>query len=270
VDRLDRLLSHYRSDSPLSRLNREAANGPVVIEPELLDFLAVCLRWSRESDGAFDVTVGPLMKTWGFFRDEGRLPQEREIQSALARVGYQHVVLDREHGTVRFDRLGVELDLGGIGKGYAVDRVVELLRRRGVASALVNLGGSSVYGLGAPPGAEAWEVGIQDPTDRGKAALTVRLRDRALSVSGGYARFFEKDGVTYSHIMDPRTGRPVSGVLSVAVLSASATDGDALDNVFFVQGLATARAARKRRPSTEALFFLPRPGGKWKLVRLRG
>ena len=113
------------------------------------------------------------------------------------------MVLDRAAGTVRFDRPGVELDLGGIGKGYAVDRVVDLLRRRGIASALVNLGGSSVYGLGAPPGREAWEIGIQDPTDPAKTALTVRLRDRALSVSGGYERFFEKDGVTYSHIMDP-------------------------------------------------------------------
>ena len=122
------------------------------MEPELLDFLAVCLRWSRESDGAFDVTVGPLMKAWGFFRDEGRVPATASSPGALAVVGYRHVVLDRAAGTVRFDRPGVELDLGGIGKGYAVDRVVALLRRRGIASALVNLGGSSVYGLGAPPG----------------------------------------------------------------------------------------------------------------------
>ena len=107
-------------------------------------------------------------------------------------------------GTVRFDRPGVELDLGGIGKGYAVDRVVSLLRQRGIASALVNLGGSSVYGLGAPPEKQSWEIGIQDPTDPAKTALAVPLRDRALSVSGGYARSFESDGVTYAHIMDPR------------------------------------------------------------------
>ena len=268
VDRVDRLLSHYRDDSPLSRLNREAANGPVAVVPELVDVLAECLRWSRDSDGAFDVTVGPLMKAWGFFRDEGRLPEEREIQAALAVVGQRHVVLDREHGTVRFDRPGVELDLGGIGKGYAVDRAVDLLRRRGIRSALVNLGGSSVYGLGAPPGAEAWQVAVQDPTAPGRTAESVALRDRALSVSGGYARCFEKDGVSYSHIMDPRTGRPVRGVLSVAVLSASATDGDALDNVLFVQGLERARAfvaSLPREPATSVLFFLPTAGTGWRL-----
>jgi len=268
VDRVDRLLSHYREASPLSRLNREAASGPVAVEPELVDVLALCLRWSRDSEGAFDVTVGPLMKAWGFFRDEGRLPDERQIRGALAVVGHQHVVLDRPHGTVRFDRPGVELDLGGIGKGYAVDRAVERLRRRGIASALVNLGGSSVYGLGAPPGAEAWQVAIEDPTQPGRKAEMVALRDRALSVSGGYARSFEQDGVTYSHIMDPRTGRPVSGVLSVAVLSSRATDGDALDNVLFVQGLEKARAFVARlapSPPTSVYFFLPTAGTGWRL-----
>ena len=267
IDRVDRLMSHYRRDSPLSRLNREAANGPVAVDPELFAFLAECLRWSRESEGAFDVTVGPLMKAWGFFRDEGRVPSGDELARAREVVGHRHVLLDREAGTVRFDRPGVELDLGGIGKGYAVDRVVELLRRRGVASALVNLGGSSVYGLGAPPGRESWEIKVQDPADPTKVALTVALRDRALSVSGGYERFFEKDGVTYSHVMDPRTGRPVQGVLSVAVLADSATTGDALDNVLFVQGVGRAAAFLKTWPSTEALFFLPRAGGRWKLVR---
>ncbi|HEX9188867.1 MAG TPA: FAD:protein FMN transferase, partial [Vicinamibacteria bacterium] len=268
IGRLDRLLSHYRRDSPLSRLNREAASGPVFVEPELLELLSECLRWSRESDGAFDVTVGPLMKAWGFFRDEGRVPSDPALTRALEDVGFRHVILDREAGTVRFDRPGMELDLGGIGKGYAVDRVVGLLRRRGVASALVNLGGSSVYGLGAPPGKDAWEVGIQDPADPGKTAQTVKLRDRALSVSGGYARFFEEGGVTYAHILDPRTGRPVQGVLSVAVLSDSATDGDALDNILFVQGLEQAGTCRKRLGSPEAFFFLPRPGGGWRLARV--
>ena len=268
VDRLDGLLSNYREDTPLARLNRAAARGPVPVEPELAELLAVCLRWSRDSEGAFDVTVGPLMKAWGFFRDEGRLPAEAELRGALSVVGYRHVVLNRERHTVRFEREGVELDLGGIGKGYAADRVVALLRRRGIRSALVNLGGSSVYGLGAPPGTEAWEIGIQDPTDPGRTAASVRLRDRALSVAGRYGRFFEKDGVTYSHIMDPRTGRPAQGVLSVAVVSASATDGDALDDVLFVQGLSHARefvARLEPRAEASVYYFLPQAGTGWRL-----
>jgi thiamine biosynthesis lipoprotein len=265
IDRLDRLLSHYRRDSPLSRLNREAAEGPVAADGELFDLLAESLRWSRESDGAFDVTVGPLMKAWGFFRGEGHVPDADALRRSREVVGYRHVRLDPAARTVRFDRPGVELDLGGIGKGYAVDRAVARLRARGVRSALVNLGGSSVYGLGTPPAADAWEVGIQDPARRGRVARTLPLRDRALSVSGGYERYFVKDGVSYTHIMDPRTGRPVAGVLSVAVLSDSATDGDAIDDVLFVQGLERAGAFLARHPSTQAFFFLPAADRGWRL-----
>ena len=270
IDRVDRLMSHYRPESPLSRLNRSAASGPVVVEPELFDFLELCLRWSRDSDGAFDVTIGPLMKAWGFFRDEGRLPDARALESARAVVGYRRLTLDRARHSVSFDRPGVEIDLGGIGKGYAVDRAVAVLRGLGIVAALVNLGGSSVYGVGAPPGAAAWEIGIEDPTDPARQAVTLALRDRALSVSGATARAFVKDGVVYSHVMDPRTGRPVSGVLSVAVLSASATDGDALDNVLFVQGLERARAfvaGRASSAATEVLFFEPAAPSGYRLER---
>jgi thiamine biosynthesis lipoprotein len=207
------------------------------------------------------------MKAWGFFRNEGHVPSADTLALARRAVGYRHLVLDPAARTARFDTTGVEIDLGGIGKGYAVDRAVGVLRSRGVRSALVSLGGSSVYGLGAPPGAQAWEIEIQDPARPDRFARTVRLHDRALSVAGGYQRFFEQDGVTYAHIMDPRCGRPVQGVLSVAVLGDSATDGDALDDVFFVQGLDWSRAYLRRHPRTEVLFFLP-AGAEWKLVTL--
>ncbi len=269
VDRLDRLMSHYRPQSPLSRLNREAGKGPVAVDPELFAVIAESLRWSRESDGAFDVTVGPLMKAWGFFPDDGRVPSDAELGAARETVGHRHVVLDEAGRTVRFDRAGVMIDLGGIGKGYALDRVVSLLRARGVASALVSLGGSSVYGLGAPPGEKAWEVGIQDPTAPARTAFTVGLRDRALSVSGGYGRSFEQDGVTYAHVLDPRTGRPVEGVLSVAVLGETGTAGDALDNVLFVLGPEAGRAHVRRVAGTEAFLFLPKARGQWRLVPVR-
>lgn len=271
IDRVDRLMSHYRPQSPLSRLNRAAAQGPVVVDAELYAFLELCLRWSRESDGAFDVTVGPLMKAWGFFRDEGRVPGEEQLAAARALVGYRHVVLDPARRSVSFDREGVEIDLGGIGKGYAVDRAVAVLRRLGIRSALVNLGGSSVYGLGAPEAAPGWTIGIEDPTDPSRTALRVTLQDRALSVSGGYAKAFVEGGVTYSHVMDPRTGRPVRGVLCVAVLSASATDGDALDNAVAVLGLARARALVASLPEAslvEVLFFAADAASGFRLERL--
>ncbi len=269
VDRIDRLMSHYKPESPLSRLNREAARGPVSVEPELFDFLAECLRWSRDSDGAFDVTVGPLMKAWGFFGGEGRVPDAGEIPELLGRVGYRHVDLQPGARIVRFDRPGVELDLGGIAKGYAVDRVVELLTRQQVRAALVSAGGSTLYGLGAPPGRKGWEVGIQDPTDPRRIARKVLLRDRALSVAGRREKSFEVGGVTYAHIMDPRTGRPVEGVLSVAVLAGSGTAGDALDDAFFVQGVEKARDYLRRLPPTEVFFFLPEGRARFKLAHLR-
>ena len=270
VDRIDRLMSHYQPESPLSRLNREASHGPVPVDAELFAFIAESLRYSRESEGAFDITVGPLMKTWGFFRGGGRLPSPAEIEDVRARVGYAHVRLDPEARTICFDRPGIELDLGGIAKGYAVDRVVALLRREGVAAALVSAGGSTIYGLGAPPGRDGWDVTVQDPAGGDRPALTVSLKNRALSVSGSSEKSFERDGVRYSHIMDPRRGRPVQGVLSVAVLTQTGTAGDALDNVFFVKGVEDSRSYLRRLAETEVMFFVPEKGREWKLVRLSG
>jgi thiamine biosynthesis lipoprotein len=269
VDRIDRLMSHYKPESPLSRLNREAPLGPVAVDPELRALIVESIGYARASGGAFDITVGPLMKTWGFFRGGGRLPTEAEVAEARTRVGYAHVVVDGGRGTVRFDRPGVELDLGGIAKGYAVDRAVQVLRRAHVAAALVSAGGSTIYGLGAPPGREAWEVEVQDPLDGTRAAFTVPLRDRALSISGSSEKWFETGGVRYSHVMDPRTGRPVQGVLGVAVLAPTGTAGDALDNALFVLGPEKARAYLAGIRDTEAAVFLPTPEG-WRMERLSG
>lgn len=268
VDRIDRLMSHYKPDSPLSRLNREASVRAVAVEPELFDFIAEALRYSRDSDGAFDITVGPLMKGWGFFQGEGRVPADDELADLRRRIGFQHVVLNRHDRTIAFDRPGIELDLGGIAKGYAVDRAVGVLRQQGVTATLVSAGGSTIFGAGAPPGRAGWDVSIQDPIDPRRIALTVRLKDRALSVSGSSEKSFEAGGVRYSHIMDPRTGRPVQGLLSVAVLTSTGTAGDALDDVFFVQGVEKTRAQMKRLAATEAYFFAPDSRAKWKMVHV--
>jgi FAD:protein FMN transferase len=268
VDRIDRLMSHYKNDSELSRVNREAAKAPVKVDPELFDFIAECLRYSRESEGAFDVTVGPLMKAWGFFRGEGRMPNDAELAEARSRVGYWRVILNRKDGTIFFDKAGVEIDLGGIAKGYAVDRAVAMLKQCGAASALLSAGGSTIYALGAPPGKPAWEVEVQDPVERGKIATRVQLKDRALSVSGSYEKFFELNGARYSHVMDPGTGRPVQGVLSVAVITDDGTSGDALDNVFYVSGVERGRAWRSKFPASEVIYFLPDRRRKWKMIRL--
>lgn len=269
VDRIDRLMSHYKPDSPLSQLNQNAAQRPVNTDPELFAFLLECVRYSQKSDGAFDITVGPLMKAWGFFRGEGRMPSETELANVRQLIGYQHLILNVQEKTVRFNRFGMALDLGGIAKGYAVDRAVALLKQRGVSTALVSAGGSTIYGFGSPPATDAWEIQVQDPKDARKVAMTVKLKDQTLSISGSAEKYFELDGKRYSHIMDPRTGRPVMDVLSVAVITKTGTAGDALDNVFYVQGVAKSRKAIKHLPETEVFFFLPDPTSPWKLVHLK-
>ena len=269
VDRIDRLMSHYKADSALSRINREAAQGPVAIEPELFDFLQDAARYTRDSGGAFDITVGPLMKAWGFFAGEGRVPPDEELDAARRHVGGAHVILNPAQRTVRFSHPGVELDLGGIAKGYAVDRIVRLFRQRPIAAALISAGGSTIFALGAPPGRDGWDVSIQDPIDPGKTAVALELKDRALSLSGSSEKWFEAGGARYSHVMDPRSGRPVQGVLSVAVLASSGTAGDALDNAFFVLGPEGSRAYLNQLADTEVIFFLPSPKLPWVMVRDR-
>ena len=270
VDRIDRLMSHYKADSPLSRINREAAIHPVTVEPELFDFIAVAMRYNRESGGAFDITVGPLMKVWGFFGGDGRMPSGDQLATARRHVGAAHIVLNPAERTIAFDEPGVELDLGGIAKGYAVDRAIALLEQRQVAAALVSAGGSTIYGLGAPPGLAGWDVTIQDPLDSRKTAITVSLKDRAVSVAGRSEKSFESGGVRYSHIMDPRSGRPVQGMLSVAVLTATGTAGDALDDAFFVNGPEHSRTYLKTLPGTDVYFFLPDAHRGWRIVHSRG
>jgi thiamine biosynthesis lipoprotein len=174
--------------------------------------------------------------------------------------------LDWARRAIRFDREGVSLDLGGIAKGYAVDRAVDALRRAGVPSALVSAGGSTIYAIGAPPDASRWTVDIEDPIDASKIAFTVGLKDGALSVAGASHRFFEHEGMRYSHIMDPRSGRPVRGVLGVIVEATTGTSGDAADDVLFVQGVERGRAFLRRHPEIHASFLIPRGSSGWSRV----
>jgi thiamine biosynthesis lipoprotein len=253
VHRLDRMLSNYDPASDWSEMNRRAGARPVSVSGELFHLIAECMRYSRESEGAFDITVGPLMKVWGFYKDEGKLPRDAEVKSALSRVGYRHIRLDPEAETVRFDQYGVELDPGGIGKGYAVDRMADVLRAHGVTRALISGGGSSIYAMGAPPDApEGWAVTIRAPGDPRRVAAKISLRDMSLSTSGSYEKFFRADGRKYSHIMDPRTGYPAQGTASVSVVAPNTIDSEAWAKPYFVNGRAWTG---KHKPQNFRVFF---------------
>jgi len=252
VRRLDRMLSNYRRDSDWSEVNRFAAQRPVRVTPEFFRLLEQCLEYSRRSEGAFDISVGPLMKVWGFYRGSGRLPSKPEVHKALETVGYRHVILDAEHRSVRFAKPGVELDPGGIGKGYAVDRMVEVLRENGVSSGLVSAGSSSIYALGTPPGVRGWKVSIRHPRNSREAVAEVYLKDESMSTSGNYEKFFQADGRMYSHIMDPRTGFPASGMLSVSVIAPATLASEAWTKPIFING--RAWAARNKPEATRAFL----------------
>ncbi len=240
VRRLDRMLSNYRRDSEWSEVNLFAAQRPVRVTLELFRLLEKCQEYSRRGEGAFDISVGPLMKVWGFYRGSGRLPDKTAVRQALETVGYRHVVLDAEHHSVRFDRPGVELDPGGIGKGYAVDRMADILRENGVSSGLISAGSSSIYALGTPPGAPGWKVSIRHPRNSGQAVAEVYLKNESMSTSGSYEKFFQANGRMYSHIMDPRTGFPATGMLSVSVIAPFTLDSEAWTKPIFINGRAWA------------------------------
>lgn len=250
--RLDRLLSNYRSESELSQVNRLANKGPVSVSSELFQFLSACLRYSRASEGSFDVTVGPLVRVSGFFNDTGRLPQQGEVVQALAKVGYRNLILDEQNSSVRFAREGMELDPGGIGKGFAADKMAEILRRAEVYSALISAGGSTIYALGAPPNQPGWEVAIKDPRKPSTTIETVRLRDEAISTSGDYEKFFWADGKIWGHILDPRTGYSASGTLAVSVISAQAIDSEAWTKPYYIQGRTWTE---KHKPDNFRVFY---------------
>jgi thiamine biosynthesis lipoprotein len=253
VRRIDEFLSNYRKDSEMSAVNKGAALAPVRVSPEMFGLLSACLDYSRRSEGAFDISVGPLMKVWGFYRGSGKLPHRAEIAAALRNVGYRFMKLDPAARTVKFDRKGMELDPGGIGKGYAVDRMVEVLKQHGVKTALVAGSGSSIYGLGAPPKEpRGWTVEIRDPKRPTRIIEETFLKNMSMSTSGNYEKFFKAEGRVYAHIMDPRTGYPAQGSLAVSVIAPRTIDSEAWTKPYFING---REWAAKHKPNEFRVFF---------------
>jgi thiamine biosynthesis lipoprotein len=252
VDRIESALTVFRETSDLVRLNRAASDGPVPVDDDLFALLRLCRQLHADTGGAFDVTSTPLSRCWGFLRREGRLPGSEEIAGARALVGMDGVELDETARTVRFRRPGMELNLGSIGKGYALGRVGMLLRRRGVRDALVSAGGSSVLALGGDDA--GWVVDLRSRQVKRDRLARLRLRDAALGTSGAGEQFVEIAGTRYGHVLDPRTGFPASGVLSASVVAAEPAVADALSTAFLVGGPELARSFCEHHPGTLALL----------------
>ncbi len=244
IERLDNQLSFYNPHSQISRLNARAAQKPVRIEPRLFELLERARKLNATLDGAFDITIAPLMKIWGLAGGSGRIPSDEELESTRAKVGMDHVQLDQAASEVRFDREGVLLDLGAIGKGYALEEAAEILRDAEIESAFIHGGTSTAYAIGAPPDADSWKIAVEDPKFSERAMLnpesvteeervgsrltTIDLRDEGISVSAIWGKGFQSQDRTYGHVLDPRIGRPTEGAALAAVVSPSATDTDAM------------------------------------------
>lgn len=235
IDRLEAQLSVFRESSEVSRINRQASTEAVRVEDLLFNLLTLSKKLHRDTDGTFDITSGPLTRCWGFLKREGRVPSTDELESARLLVGSDQLLLDDEARTIRFLRAGLEVNLGSIGKGYALDRVVSSIRDR-IPIALLNAGASSICAIGAGYRDEGWNLGLRHPCNKNQRMATLRLRDCALSTSGSDEQFFEHNGQRYGHIIDPRSGWPAQGVTSVSVVASSGAMSDALATAFYIGG----------------------------------
>jgi thiamine biosynthesis lipoprotein len=233
VARIDGLMSTYIEGSEISEINRSAADGPVAAGDELINLILRSLDISVLTHGAFDITYESIGQYYDF--RERRRPDAATIQEGLERIDYRLVEVDRLAGTVRFLEPGVRINLGGIAKGYVVERAVNLLRSRGIRHAIVTAGGDSRL-LGDRRG-QPFMVGIRDPRNEGEVALTMPLEDEAISTSGDYERYFEEDGTRYHHIIQPTTGEPAGGVRSATIVGPDAVLTDALSTSVFVLGV---------------------------------
>jgi len=264
IERLENKLSAYLADSDICRLNAAAYDAPVAVDQEVFSLLETAWRLHRETAGAFDIAAGSLIKAWGFFKGPRRVPGEAELQAALQSSGMAHVELDAAAHSVRLLRRGVEVNLGSIGKGYAIDRALELIAGEfRVPAVLMHGGQSSLKALGAPPDEpRGWKVEIGDPYNPRRRIAAVWLKNQALGTSSAANQWFEQGGRRYGHVLDPRTGRPVQGMASASVLAPTAAEADALSTAFFVMGIEPARHYCQQHPEIGAVLVAEPQAGQ--------
>lgn len=259
MHRMENMMSVWKRDSELSRLNRESMGKPLRVSEELSLLVEKAIDFCGSTDGAFDITTGPLIELWGFRAGEPAIPDDGDIEKAAGKTGCHMVRVDSLTREITLEP-GTELDLSGIAKGYSVDRCAAVLRELGIESALINLGGN-ILAIGSPPGKEGWKIGIRDPLGSRNIVGTIVLRNAAVATSGNYENFLEVGDDRYGHIIDPRTGYPCGDVLSVTVMAPDAVSADALSTGLFVLGLQDARTVLDRMPEIKAVIALPQDDG---------
>lgn len=258
MSKVDRLMSVTREGSDVWRINHEAGKGAVAVSDDTFIVVGKALEFARMSQGRFDITVGPLVKLWGFYDRNFAVPSEDRLRDALGKVDFHKVEIDPQAKTVRLAEPGMALDLGGIAKGYAVDLGAKALREAGVKRAVIDAGGN-LYTIGERPGGGPWRIGIRHPRATSETiGPRVALSDGAVATSGDYERYFEEGGVRYHHILDPKTGYPGRKAISVTVVAKSAAAADALSTVLFLLGPDDGQRflEEHKELSAEALFVM--------------
>jgi thiamine biosynthesis lipoprotein len=267
LEHVDDTMSNWKPDSELSRLNRSAAQEPFVVEdPDLLRCIRMARKYARATGGAFDPTIGPLMQAWGFRPNDPRVPDEGALADALGKVGWDRFEIIDVAQAVRFKSPGVEIDLGGIARGYALDVAARRFARVGCIAGLIDLGGD-LYAWGQPPDSSAWVVGVPSPEDPAEIMATVELASRAISTSGNYEQSFAAEGRTFGHIMAADSGRPAkSDIVSATAIADGAADADALSTAMFVVGSKGSSEYLRRARRVEAILLVEGRDGRSLLI----
>ena len=253
IKRLEGLFSSYQPLSDVSRISANAGGSPIAVSPEVIEVTEKAIDVAAISGGAFDPTIGSLAGLWGFSGESGVVPTKAEVEKVLPLVDFRLIEVDRKASTVFLKKRGAAFNLGGIAKGYIVGQAVGVLRVYGVKRAIIKAGGD-LFAMNATASVEQFRVGIKDPRDGDKLIGEVYLENGAVATSGDYERFFEKDGVRYHHILDPKTGFPARGSRSVTVVAEDPTLADALSTSVFVMGPARGMALVESLPGVEALI----------------
>jgi thiamine biosynthesis lipoprotein len=270
LDIIEDLMSGHKEDSQISRINRDAYKSPVKVSSTTFEVLQKAVEYSRLSNGAFDVTVGPLEELWHSAAEVNSTPADIELAGARAKVGYEKLILDANEMTVRFVVDGMKLDVGGIAKGYAIDAAVYAMQRCGALGGMVDVGGD-IRCFGAPPkGNDTWRIGLQDPTETetvvgaGRYLLVLKLIDSAVATSGDYRRFVLVEGKKQSHILDTKTGYGSGKLSSVTIICPKAVDADALATAVSVMGREKGLGLIESLENTEAVLISAGP--EYKIV----
>lgn len=256
IKRLEGMMSHYKDDSDVAKINRAAGKEAITISEETMDVIDASLKLSQITNGAFDVTMGVLGKVWHFTKDdkgEPSPPSVEEVKKLLPLIDYRRIILDKERSTVKLEKQGMKINLGGAAKGYIIGKAVEVLKKHGVKKGIVHAGGDMV--VFQEPDSHPWLIGIQDPRNKDKIVGTIKAQNTAVSTSGDYERFFIKDGMRYHHIMDPSTGFPANKSMAVTIVTKDPTLADALSTAVFVMGPDEGMKLIEQLPDIEGLII---------------